>query len=567
MLTFKFGLLEIGMIVAGLAIFLFGIQLMSEGLKKVSGERFKNFINKFSSTPIKGVAVGAVFTAIIQSSSGTTALVIGLIRAGMMSLTQAVGIMIGANIGTTATAFIMSLPVFELSPFVLIIGTGMALFIQNRKGKIWGEFLFGFASIFFGMLLMKEQLSTLTTLPEFTQLITSLNSNIWLGLLIGIVATAILQSSSAVVGILIVLYSSTGGQLDVIAVLPIIFGANIGTTITAVFASIGGSTPAKRAAVFHILFNVIGTVLFMIIITPFASLITYFGNHGISPSLQIAFAHLFFNLTTAILILPILKPCIWLVTKIVPGRSSVDEGEVTIQALDHSAIREFPSAALDIAKNQAIKMSAYGLRMLHELENYFISSDEHSFKIIINLEAGLDKIDRQLTEYLIKVDQGDLTKKEITIYGRIIRAIKDIERIGDYSEKLATTFQKMKDKNEKLDKENYNEILYLLNEAQKCHHLMVKVFKDSDEKTALELIELKRKLAKEINTIYNKYINYEIENKIEKIQFINLVYPEVLSNIERIFAHCSNIAKLYITNTLNLKSTNITPFDEEMDDH
>ena len=254
------------LVICGVGLFLYGISLVSRVLKKTASKKLEAAISKCSKNRILGFLTGAGFTAVIQSSSGTSALAIGLVRAGVMTLTQAAAIIIGANIGTTITAFIVSIPLMDYLPLLLFVGSIILLLTTKKKWQNAGELFISFGAIFFGLFIMEKALVVLGQEQWLTDLLTFLSTQPWLGLVIGMVLTAILQSSSAVVGVLQGIYAVSAGSMTLFGVLPIVFGSNIGTTIDAILSSIGGSKDSKRAALFHALFNVTGSLLFMGII-------------------------------------------------------------------------------------------------------------------------------------------------------------------------------------------------------------------------------------------------------------------------------------------------------------
>ena len=326
------------LILAGLGLFLFGIDYMGDGLKSYAGDKLKDIIDKYTSSPVKGILIGALVTCLIQSSSGTTALTIGLIRSGLMNLNQAVGIIMGANIGTVITSVLVGLKISKYAVYFIIIGAFVSMFSKNKKTKYLSQIIFGFGCLFYGLDLMGNNLSMISEVPEFTQITEFLMKSPWLGLLGGTILTCAIQSSAATIAIVQQMYGA--GAIGLNIALPFLFGSNIGTTITAVLASIGGSIPAKRAAFFHVLFNVIGSVLFMIVLSPFTMLIQYINSIStMSPELQLAVAHGIFNIVTTILFFPFINKIVVIIKKIIPNHSK--ELQMDLSELDPHVVQLF----------------------------------------------------------------------------------------------------------------------------------------------------------------------------------------------------------------------------------
>lgn len=528
----------------GLGLFLYGIFMLSNVLKKGAGQKLRKYITKFTNKPIKGIAAGIGFTAIIQSSSGTTALVIGLVRAGVMLLPQAVAVIIGANIGTTITAFLISIPFAEYVPIVILIGT-LILMITKRKRWIYsGEFLVAFGSIFFGLVIMENSLSSLAREPWFVNLLVSLNNSPWLGLLVGIIATIALQSSSAVIGVLQGIYAvSALSGVSLFGVLPILFGANIGTCITAVLASIGGSPTAKRTAFIHVIFNVLGSLLFMGVIYVFKDWLLSSTNWTMDAKLQIAVAHIIFNLTTTIIVFPFINPLCRLTTKVIKG-ASVDHGEIIIKELDDDTIKSFPSTGIELAKQSTFDMFDFSIKMFEAIQTYINKPNAETDDYVHDLEKSIDRIDRQLNEYLLKADQGDLSQSDLRTYGQTLRAIKDIERIGDYGENLIDFYIGASERKNKIEGVLLEEIVTQNNFAIELLKKTKKVYEKDDKELALEVIKLRRLYVGKVKQFSEDHYVRVTEKKSRNTQYISLVYVDINNCYERVYSHCSNIAKL-----------------------
>lgn len=529
-------------ILAGLGLFLFGIDYMGDGLKNFSGDKLKGIIDKYTSNPFKGILVGAGVTCLIQSSSGTTALTIGLIRSGLMTLEQGVGIIMGANIGTTITAFIVGLKISKYATYFIIIGAFLLMFSKQKKTKYFGQILFGFGCLFYGLELMGSHLKVISEIPEFTNLTTVLASNPFLALLGGTLMTCAIQSSSAVIAIVQQMYGI--GAINLAIALPFLFGSNIGTTITAVMASFGGTNAAKRAATFHVLFNVIGTVFFMIILTPFYNLIIYINSLVVlTPEMQLAIAHGLFNIITTILLFPFINKTVQFIKFILPHEDK--KIEMDLSELNENVIQLFPSNALGIAKNKTLEMCNIALESLNNLRAYFYTKDKKHYNFIAEAENAINLLDEKITQYLVLLSHEQLNDHDSNSYYANMKAIKDIERISDLTVHISHFLENIFEQSENFTKESYNDIdamiamvINMLDQARIAfdrHDIDVIEYVDQKE-SDLDYFNRKAK---------NNYIKRMSEGKENAIH-INAMYVDILSNLERIGDHCQNIAEAYI---------------------
>lgn len=426
------------MILAGLGLFLFGIEYMGDGLKSYAGDKLKDIIDKYTSNPLKGILIGAFVTCLIQSSSGTTALTIGLIRSGLMNLSQAVGIIMGANIGTVITSVLVGLKISKYAVYFIIIGAFLSMFSKNKKHKYLSQIIFGFGCLFYGLDLMGNNLSMIAKVPEFTQITEVLTTSPWLGLLGGTVLTCAIQSSAATIAIVQQMYGA--GAIGLSIALPFLFGSNIGTTITAILASIGGSVPSKRAAFFHVLFNVIGSLIFMLILGPFTNLIHYINSMStITPELQLAVAHGLFNIVTTVLFFPFIKNIVVIIQKIIPNHTK--ELQMDLSELDPHVVQLFPSHALAIAKNKILEMGDLAISIIQNVRIYFEEKSSTSKETIEEIENAINLLDQKITEYLLLISHEQLNDHDSKDYFANMKSIKDIERIGDLCINLLGFFE------------------------------------------------------------------------------------------------------------------------------
>ena len=336
-------------LMGGLGLFMYGMKLMGDGLENAAGESLKNILEKVTSNPIKSVIVGAIVTAIIQSSSATTVMVVGFVNAGLMNLTQAAGIIMGANIGTTITAQLVSFKLDDIAPVFVFVGALMVMFSKGKKRRELGNIVLGFGILFTGMGVMSSAMKPLASSPNFENLIVSIGNRWYIGVLVGAVVTAVLQSSSATTGILVAL--ATAGAIDIGIALPIVFGCNIGTCVTAMLASIGANKTARKAAMLHLIFNIVGTIVFIPFLRPLGSLVVSMDS---VVSRQIANAHTIFNIVNTLLLLPFSKYIIAIVNKLVPGEDEVEK--VGPKFLDNRLL-ETPVIAVGQVLKETIRMA------------------------------------------------------------------------------------------------------------------------------------------------------------------------------------------------------------------
>ncbi|MDD8048913.1 MAG: Na/Pi cotransporter family protein [Thomasclavelia sp.] len=530
------------LILAGLGLFLFGIDYMGEGLKNYSGDKLKNAIDKYTSNPLKGILIGAFVTCLIQSSSGTTALTIGLIRSGLMTLDQAVGIIMGANIGTVITSFLVGLKVSKYAVYFIIVGACFLMFSKNKKTKYLGQIIFGFGCLFYGLDLMGTNLGEIANVPEFTQVAKVLSENPWLGLLGGTILTTAIQSSAAVIAIVQQMYGS--GAIGLSIALPFLFGSNIGTTITAILASIGGSIPAKRAAFFHVLFNVVGSLIFMLLLYPFQELILWIAKIiNVSPELQLAIAHGIFNITTTILFFPFIKKIVVLVKKIIPNDTK--EIEMDLSELDTNVIELFPSHALEIAKKKTLEMGQITIEALQNNKSYFDVKSVKAYDSVVEMENAINTLDSKISEYLVLISHETLNDHDSNSYYANMTAIKDFERIGDLCMNIANYYQQVFDEKEDFSKEAREDVDTMLNMSIEMLDKAIIAF-DTHDLDAIDYVDEKESDLDYFNRKAKARHITRVSKNAEESAIVNSIYVDILSNLERIGDHCQNISEAYV---------------------
>jgi len=525
-------------IVGGLGIFLYGINLMGDSLKAVAGSKLKSVIEKSTNTPLKGIFVGFIITALIQSSSGTTAITVGLVRAGLMTLPQAIGIILGANIGTTMTSFLVTLSVKEYALPVMAIGAFMIFFVNKKRAKQIGGVFLGFGMLFYGLDIMGGALKSLKDFDIFKEAMAYTETVPALGVVIGAVSTAIIQSSSATTAILQELYTTEA--IPLVGAMAILLGNNIGTTVTAVLASIGGSITAKRTAMAHVLFNVLGSLLFLIFLIPYSHLIslietTFYSEYSSS---AIFWGHIIFNTVNVIIFYFLINQLVWAVKKLVPG----EEREVSFnpEDLQEDLIMEAPVFALENAKKVVLHMGEMTKDMFNHTVRFSFHHDHKSFEAGLAIEEMLDSIDKKTHDYLVKIAQAGLDNTMSQLQAEYVDTIRDFERIGDHCTNLLQFFEQRYDDKVELSVEANKELQKLYDVVSETIDFTLEAFDKDDKEIAKKVLAREEIIDKLVIKNRKRHV-MRINNK-ESNETQDELYVDILSNIERIGDHCTNIA-------------------------
>ena len=519
-------------IFGGLGLFLYGMKLMSDGLENVAGEKLKGILEKITSNKVIGVLVGTIVTAIIQSSSATTVMVVSFVNAGLMTLTQATGVILGSNIGTTITAQMVSFNLEVIAPIFIGVGAIVMMSAKKKRIKDLAYIALGFGILFMGMGLMSSSLKPISNLQIFNDFISVIGKNHFLGVLVGLTMTAILQSSSATTGILVALANS--GNIDMNVAFPIILGCNIGTCVTAILAGLTANRTAKKAALLHLLFNIFGTVLFL----PFSDKVVTFVNYLTPDNVarQVANAHTIFNVVITIFILPISKYFVMLVNHILPD----DEGKESCGAiyLDKKLL-ETPIVASGQVIKETIRMANKAKNNLELAREVFLNWNEEKMKKVYANESIINTLERDITEYLIELSQHNLPEENAKLVSQAYHTINDIERIGDHAENIVELAIQKYENNITLSYDGYKEVRQLFEVTLRSITIAIESFK-SNEISDDEV----EKVEEEIDSLEKQFRENNINRLSAKtcLADAGIMFFDLLSNLERIGDHANNIA-------------------------
>ncbi|MBU5455819.1 Na/Pi cotransporter family protein [Caproiciproducens sp. MSJ-32] len=515
----------------GLGLFLYGMKIMGDGLENAAGDKLKSFLEKLTSNKYIGVVVGAIVTAIIQSSSGTTVMIVSFVNAGLMTLSQAAGIIMGANIGTTITAQMVSLDLNKIAPLVIGIGTIILLVGKNKKTRDLASIAIGFGILFMGMELMGNSMDPVAESEWFKEFILVVSDNKILGLLAGLGLTAIIQSSAATTVILIALAST--GAINMRLAFPVILGCNIGTCVTALLASLGTNRTAKKAALMHLLFNTFGAIIFFPFIDPFINLI-----QATSPEVerQVANAHTIFNVVVTLIMLPLSEYLVKVVNLILPGDGGIEKkGAIYLDK------RLFETPV--IANGQVIKET---LRMANKAkENVvlamkaFMENDPEAVEKVYDNENTINILEKEITDYLVELSQLELPEDDIKLFSSIYHVINDIERIGDHAENIADLAAEKMKNNVHLGDEAKKELKAIFEKTIEAIELSVDSYGNRNFESNKKLEEVES----EIDNLKKEFRQNNIRRLKERVCSADssVVFLDLISNLERIGDHANNI--------------------------
>ena len=534
----------------GLALFLYGMNAMGDGLAKVSGGKLERILEKLTSSPIKAVLLGCGVTAVIQSSSATTVMVVGFVNSGIMKLEQAVGVIMGANIGTTVTSWMLSLTGIEsdnffmqllkptsFSPILALIGVILIMFVKSEKKHDIGAIMLGFAILMFGMEMMSGAVEPLADVPEFTNILTMFSNPI-LGLIAGTVLTAVIQSSSASVGILQALCAT--GSVSFATALPIIMGQNIGTCVTAMISSIGAKKNAKRAALVHLYFNIIGTLVFVIAFYSINAVVHFsFLGHSANAA-GIAVIHSVFNIVATVMLLPFRKGLVKLACLTMPD----SEEDLALAAKDENVLDvrflEKPAFAVQQAKHAAVDMAEVSRRAVFTAMDLLTDFNEEKADQVERYEQKVDHYEDEIGTYLMQISGGQISREDSQTVAMLLHSIGDFERISDHAMNLCEVARQMQKKEGKFSKKAVEELKIYTDAVREIIAMSYQAFEEEDLKKA-EMVEPLEEVIDHIDKEEKKRHMKRLRKEKCTIE-LGFCLSDIAMNLERIADHCSNIA-------------------------
>ncbi|HBG2758109.1 TPA: Na/Pi cotransporter family protein, partial [Clostridioides difficile] len=529
-------------LMGGLGLFLYGMNLMGEGLQKSAGTKLKKIIKLLTSNLFMGVLVGTGVTAVIQSSSATTVMVVGFVNAGIMTLKQAIGVIMGANIGTTVTAQLVSFDLTGMAPVALGVGIILYLFGNKPRIKNIAEILIGFGILFTGMDFMKMAVEPLRDYQGFTDLLVTFGRYPLLGLLLGFGITAIIQSSSASMGMLVALAAE--GLVPLSAALPILYGQNIGTCVTSLLSSIGANKNARRAAMMHLIFNVLGTVIFLIFLNkPVVSMVTSWDPSNVAR--QIANTHTLFNIISVLILLPFTSLIIKLAIKLVPDRAGdIDEDETkTIKYIDDRMI-ETPSIALANTIKEALRMGEKAKESLNASMEALVEHSTEKIDKTYRRERLINDLQKAILNYLLKLSKAALDDDSREVVDTLFNTVNDIERIGDHAKNIAELSQVAIDSNIYFSEEGQSELDVMYNRVVSAYTYALESMRSDNVDLACKVIKIEEQVDIMEKSCRANHM-YRLNNNLCSIEN-GVIYLDVISNLERISDHAVNIAQQVI---------------------
>ncbi|AMS11761.1 Na/Pi cotransporter family protein [Erysipelothrix rhusiopathiae] len=535
----QFSDIAFNVILGGFGMFLLGIKLLGDGFKDAAGSKIRDYIERYTGNLLSAILVGTVITALMQSSTAATVISISLVRAGLMSLEAAIGISVGANLGTTVTALMIGLNIEAMGYYFVFIGA--IILLTKKRYKSVGQIFFGLGITFVGLELMSDQLIILQDVPQFEAYLVKMSDNPWLALLAGTIGTAVINSSMAVIALVQKIYA--GGGMSMVAASAFVYGSNVGTTLTAILASAGGSVSTKRAGWFHALYNVIGALITMLFIYPYSNFILYLnGKMGGSPEMAVGINHFVFNLIWVVGIIPFIPACIRLLKILIPGEDRIKERE-KIEALDYELIKTFPDGAFQLAQKQTLQMADLVVESFETTHDYLTTRDDEDFDVIGQLEEMVNELDYNLTRYLLAIAKDtQLDGRMAEQYSTSVDIVKNIERMGDITTNIAGFYERIFENRGTFS----DEALYDLETMYKLVLDMIqrsfKILK-SDSLLGYEKLVQDEDYLDLIDVKYRERHFHRISDGICDDPIASSLYVDILASLERLGDHCINIVE------------------------
>lgn len=520
-------------IFGGLGLFLYGMKLMGDGLENIAGDKLKGILEKITSNRLMGVIVGTVVTAVIQSSSATTVMVVSFVNAGLMSLMQATGVILGANIGTTITAQMVSFKLDAIAPIFIGVGAIILLAAKKKKTKDIAYIALGFGILFMGMGMMSGAMKPVSKLPIFEEFIIVMGRNPLLGVLVGVIMTAILQSSSATTGILVAL--AAAGTIDMKLAFPVVLGCNIGTCVTSMLAAITANRTAKKAALLHLTFKILGTIIFLPFASQVVKLVGYMTPDNVGR--QVANAHTIFNISITVIMLPIATYVVNFINKIIPDEESIEkEGSIYLD----KKLLETPVVASGQVIKETVRMANKAKENFELSMMAFTEGNSDLISKVYENEKLINTLEKEITEYLVELSQHNLPKENAMLISETYHTINDIERIGDHSENIVELANVRLNENMTISEDALIELNEIYKATLEALEIAIEKYENNDKEHDLKVDKIEEK----IDNLEKKFRNNNIKrlNGKKCMAKTGVIFFDLLSNLERIGDHANNIA-------------------------
>ena len=526
-------------LIGGLGLFLYGMTVMGDSIEKAAGAKMRSFLDFFTKNRFIGMLFGMLFCAIVQSSSATTVMVVSFVNAGLMNLVQAAGVIMGANVGTTITSQLVAFNLSQAAPVFLMLGVIITMFCKNNKVKQIGEVVLGFGVLFMGLSLMSGSMEGMKESPFVVNLLHGIN-NPFLGIIIGFIITAIIQSSSVTVSI--VLLMAQQGLLPLWICFYIILGCNIGSCTTALLASISGNKDAKRAAMIHFLFNVMGTIVIAAILLLGESWVEA-GIRGISGNnigRCVANAHTFFKVFQVIILFPFAKWIVKLTYFFVPDKAGKEKQEgFQLEYIGPSSVFSPNTAVVEVTK-ELERMGHIAVENLIKAVNVLIKPEDKIIEEVYETEQQINYMNHAITDYLVKISQSTLPIDDMKNIGGLFHVVNDIERIGDHAENAADSAILSKEKNISFSKESEEELLDMLNRVIKITNYSIDMFSNNSKEHLQEILDLENGIDQMERDLQEAHV--ERLKKGQCRQEAGMIFSDIISGLERVADHATNIA-------------------------
>ena len=525
------------MLAGGLGLFLFGMKLMSEGLEKAAGARMRGILEFFTKNRFIGMLVGILFTAVVQSSSATTVMVVSFVNSGLMNLLQASGVILGANIGTTVTGQLIAFDLSEIAPLFVITGVVMLMFCKKQSIKKAGEIVLGFGILFMGLSIMGDSMSTLRESPYIVELLKSLKNPL-LAILVGFAITAVLQSSSATVGIVILMASQ--GLLNFIICPFLIQGCNIGSCVSALLASLSGKKDAKRAAFIHFLFNVIGSVIIYIVLMftlePFADMMLRVTGGNVARA--VANTHTLIKICEVILLFPFMGWVVKATYKIVPGTDK-DADAYELQFIGKGSLRSPTTATVDVI-HEIVHMGRLAIDNLKTGMEALCTLNEEKIDKVYEVEKYIDFLNCEITNYLVKANEMELPFADAELLGGLFHVVNDIERIGDHAENFADSAKMRIEDNVEMSEKSQSQLEDMMNMVVTILEYSLDMFSNRNQEHMKEILQLEDEIDEKEKKLQRSHVKRLTKNKCTPEA--GMIFSDTVSGLERVADHATNIA-------------------------